>query len=354
MIEILLGVMRSGKTSLAKKKKGYIFICTDKKINELGSNFQRFYEYVLSVIKPDKNYVFDGWFSYNTDMQTILNLKRDTGQEVVITVLYVPKAILMKRDKRNDSKWVEWSLKFLIELYKGLNTIPFTFREMKNNVLYPLKFSKGKEISVDEYMIKVKSDISNANKEDVENFVRTLAEQENYDRYYQDIPLPYGLSIKGYERSTLSFGIISRNVNFRGQTVLDIGCYHGYSTFGAENAGAVEVTGLDRDDRVLNTTRWIGRIWGYKANFVCAGIDDYTIPKKYDIIMCLNMIHHTDRPKDVIEKIFKLGNMIILEADDNFKGMADKIKTHELAKSLDGPRTPDLKRKIFIYKRVNV
>ncbi len=100
------------------------------------------------------------------------------------------------------------------------------------------------------------------------------------------------------------WGFIERNldrIDFRGKTVLDIGCWDGYWSFSAEKRGAGAV--LATDDLSQNWS--VGRGVHLAKELLQSGIEiDLTrsiygiakLDRKFDIILCLGVFYHLHDP----------------------------------------------------------
>lgn len=172
----------------------------------------------------------------------------------------------------------------------------------------------------------------------------------SHDRYYQTIELPYGKTIKGYERTENTWDVLSKLVDFGGKTVLDAGCYHGYCAFKMEAAGAI-VTGIDRTKDAIDTVEELKLMLGYKVELIHADLDDWVPSGNYDVVLCSNVIHHPKDSEGVVKKLFSVGDLVIFEAHEEFKKYFDRQETHELLRQVDTERTPDLNRRLYFYQR---
>jgi len=107
-----------------------------------------------------------------------------------------------------------------------------------------------------------------------------------YDALYQDIEV---LNAVGYSESGKTWENLRDLVQWRGQRVTDLGCFHGYFVFKVEDCGGI-VRGLDRSPAALETARMINELRGGHAEFSqWTGGDP--IPE-CDVILCLNVLHH--------------------------------------------------------------
>ena len=141
--------------------------------------------------------------------------------------------------------------------------------------------------------------------------------KQTYDRWYQDIEY---LNHVGYAESWRTWANIKDLVDWKDKVVVDIGCFHGYFCFKAEQMGARAITGVDKNLEVLTTTRMLGGLLDSKCAFV-EGEASSGIPSS-DILLCLNMFHHIQYKESFLEKI--CANKIIFEIDkENLRGIQD-------------------------------
>ncbi len=138
-------------------------------------------------------------------------------------------------------------------------------------------------------------------------------ENMNHDQFYQDINLPSGVLRHGYSESTKTWDRLSSMIEFKDKSVLDIGCFHGFFSFKAEEAGAKTVTGIDHSIQPLNVARRIGWLKNAKAVFSKDDLDDLTIEQTYDIVLVLNMLHYSKNIDRALQNVFRAGNLIVFE-----------------------------------------
>ncbi len=109
---------------------------------------------------------------------------------------------------------------------------------------------------------------------------------KDHDWKYQDIEI---IDFKGYSASHETWKRIRGLVDWRGKKVLDLGCFHGYFSFKAEDAGA-EAAGFDRSPPVLGIARAVNELRGGRVVFrEWVGGDD--LPEG-EVVLCLNVLHH--------------------------------------------------------------
>jgi 2-polyprenyl-3-methyl-5-hydroxy-6-metoxy-1,4-benzoquinol methylase len=121
------------------------------------------------------------------------------------------------------------------------------------------------------------------------------------DLKYQRISLPYGLATPGNDRREVCD--IAFSPGIAGKTVLDIGSYLGYFCFEAMQRGAAAATGIEVDPAKLRQARTLAEIKGVEARFVMDDIETMTLDGRYDVVLCLNVLHHLFDPVGVLHKL---------------------------------------------------
>jgi 2-polyprenyl-3-methyl-5-hydroxy-6-metoxy-1,4-benzoquinol methylase len=141
---------------------------------------------------------------------------------------------------------------------------------------------------------------------------------QTYDRNYQDI-VPLGF--RGYSRSYQTWERIRGLVDWSGLSVVDLGCFHGYFSFRAKEAGASKVQGLDREEVVLGTSRMIGELEGLDVEFI-QWDDSQEIPE-CDVTLLLNALHHFVAPLECLKRI--RSEWVIFEVKKEQVAMISKV-----------------------------
>lgn len=119
-----------------------------------------------------------------------------------------------------------------------------------------------------------------------------------YDKYYQDIEC---INFTGYTKSSITWNNIKDLVDWNGKKVADLGCFHCYFAFKAAKLGAI-VTGLDINDNVLKTSKYINELEGNIISIKkWAGGEE--VSGDYDIALCLNVLHHFPDIRKVLQNI---------------------------------------------------
>ena len=130
--------------------------------------------------------------------------------------------------------------------------------------------------------------------------LQTHLETLTYDKNYQDIEC---LGFKGYDPSEPSWlKIIGElGVQFAGKTVCDLGCFHGYYSIKAKEAGAISVIGLDRAEEILTTARMISKAADIHVEYSLW--ESQEVPPPCDIALLLNMLHHCPDPEATLRNL---------------------------------------------------
>ena len=134
-----------------------------------------------------------------------------------------------------------------------------------------------------------------------EERVREFLEHE--DPCYHRIELPYGLATRGTDRRPFCDQILGADLT--GKTVLDIGSKFGFFSFEALKRGAARVLGVDVDPRSVRKARTIADILGSKAEFRLLDIDREPIEEEFDVVLCLNVLHHLHNPIAALDTLVR-------------------------------------------------
>lgn len=138
-------------------------------------------------------------------------------------------------------------------------------------------------------------------------------DKKTHDKYYQDIELPSGLVIPGYSQSHETWNRLSQLVDFKDKDVLDVGCFHGYICFKAEEAGARSITGIDISEDAIEVVRRVAWLRKSRARFNQGDLVNLQIDHIYDTVFALNMLHHVKDIDKALQNLFMSGKTIVLE-----------------------------------------
>jgi SAM-dependent methyltransferase len=132
-----------------------------------------------------------------------------------------------------------------------------------------------------------------------ETMVRQLLADHEFT--YQNVPLPFGLSTGGTDRSPTANLIFPDKLS--GKSVFDVGCMYGYFAFEAEARGASRAVGGEIDVNDVAKCRLLASAKGSSAEFLVWDIERETIPGTFDYVLCLNVLHHLRNPLSALEKL---------------------------------------------------
>jgi SAM-dependent methyltransferase len=136
-----------------------------------------------------------------------------------------------------------------------------------------------------------------------ESEVRKFIDQTEF-RGYQRVELPYGLVVEGKDRSSTADQIFTIPLN--GKRVLDIGCDYGYFTHEVVKRGAASAMGVEYDPAKASITQKIAEIKGGPVEIRNMKVEDLEVPEPFDVVLCLNVIHHIADPFGFMRKIASL------------------------------------------------
>jgi len=107
-------------------------------------------------------------------------------------------------------------------------------------------------------------------------------------------------------------------VDWKGKTVLDVGCGTGNLVRGIVAKGATRVIGLDYADPAIQEAKSIP--YPDNVEFLTADIMSWTQPVQFDVILTLGTMEHLDEPDKFLEKIsaFLADDGVILIACPHF------------------------------------
>lgn len=132
--------------------------------------------------------------------------------------------------------------------------------------------------------------------------VEQLLREENLT--YQRIELPYGLTTGGRDRSATARHLFPDDLS--GLSVLDIGCNDGYFCHEAARRGAAMVTGIDIEPDTIRRAKRVADCLGYDIDFRVHDIERTPFDERYDIVLCLNVMHHFRNPLWVLDVLRRI------------------------------------------------
>ena len=138
-------------------------------------------------------------------------------------------------------------------------------------------------------------------------------DKRQHDKYYQDIELPSGMVIPGYSQSRETWARLSQLIDFKDKEVLDIGCFHGFICFKAEESGAEKVHGLELNQDAIETARQVAWLRKSSVRFYQGDVVTFKADQVYDIVLALNMLHHVSDLGMALGNLFRTGRQVVFE-----------------------------------------
>jgi 2-polyprenyl-3-methyl-5-hydroxy-6-metoxy-1,4-benzoquinol methylase len=132
--------------------------------------------------------------------------------------------------------------------------------------------------------------------------IESTLQLEKFD--YQKVSLPHGLWTTGHDRSDTAKLIFTGDMT--GRSVLDVGASLGYFSFEAEARGAFPVLGIDVHPESIRKARLLAEIKGSGVRFEADDIEDLPLNQPFDVVMCLNVLHHLHDPLGALNRLIDL------------------------------------------------
>lgn len=134
----------------------------------------------------------------------------------------------------------------------------------------------------------------------------------DFTNSYQTVPLPNGKIINGTFDTITWFHAISKHIDFKNKTMLDIGCCEFSYGIQALNLGAAHITGLDSDQLRIDQSQSIIQECNYtdRTTLVKGFAEEYE-PLNHDITLFSMVIHWMKDPEHHIKRILLKSNMAI-------------------------------------------
>jgi 2-polyprenyl-3-methyl-5-hydroxy-6-metoxy-1,4-benzoquinol methylase len=118
---------------------------------------------------------------------------------------------------------------------------------------------------------------------------------------YQRMPLPYGLSTEGHDRSSTAKLIF--DADLEGASVLDIGCCYGFFCYEAKRRNAGRVVGVELDPDRYRQAMILHNVLGSDIELRNQDFQEVVRKENFDFVLFLNVIHHLDDPIQALRQI---------------------------------------------------
>ena len=319
---ILTGSSCSGKTTYAKyleKTEGYKYINFDSLYNyakprSLNYNFNK----LKTAVKGSEKIILDGYWSWRDNNFKLFKEEICNDVQNIVTIVTInelAKRRTARYEKFNSDEPIQEVNYYINDLPQRISFKDSEFINTSDNTFKRVIINSPEQLN--EYLIKI-------NKKDFKNYLDTLT----YDKLYGDIKC---INFKGYSQSEKSWESIKDLVDWWGKHVIELGCFHGYFSFQINKQDTV-VTGLDCNENIINTTKFINWLEESHVSFKCwTGGED--IPC-CDIILCMNVLHHFKGKQELVlskmdckQVIFEINKEEIPLISKYFK-IIKEVKSH--------------------------
>ena len=148
------------------------------------------------------------------------------------------------------------------------------------------------------------------------DLIGRIANSETYTPFYQTIEVDGQRIVKGIFNSHLSWeNILRLNPDFKGKSVADLGAMHGYFSFKVEEAGGVDVLGLELNPSSVEVARAVAASRNSACTFDICNVESDELPKR-DVYLAMNMLHWVKDLNAFLDKLSGAANELIMEIGD--------------------------------------
>ena len=136
-------------------------------------------------------------------------------------------------------------------------------------------------------------------------------------KFYEKLPFNIFGDLDEAEKQIKKFDPINiypelkKNINFNKKLrVIDFGCGGGWFVNGLSyhHGKNIEVTGVDFNPTAINYAKKIKDKLSLNSNFILSDLFKYESENKFDLIVSLGALHHTNNCQEAIKKILFFGN----------------------------------------------
>ena len=151
---------------------------------------------------------------------------------------------------------------------------------------------------------------------DIEMDIKRLACKSGWNHQYNINgfkTIPY--QKKSIGNNTIKWNRIIEKCNFNNKKVLDLACSDGYFSVEACKNGASYVEGIDLDEERIARANYVKNYYNYKnIDFHIKDVYKMDLREpKYDIIMCLGLLHRIPDIDALIEKMCSSDSLLVIE-----------------------------------------
>jgi len=329
------GVTGSGKTYLAKKISSELnipYFDFDNMWDYKKDNFIKESEYeflnklpktfALDAIPFSNNFISFREYCKNNNTLIICLIHSDIYKwikNIVNKPYYIQSSIYFKQDILYHD-WVQ-----------HYNVAENNFYDL-NVIFYDV--SEKKLVNKEDFLNTIKNttiqikELQNKTPYILEHYINNLPYTQL--RTFQDIEC---IKYEGFSKSWKTWETIKSFVDWKDKTIVDIGPFHGYFSFKAEQAGAKKVYGLEIDPDILETVNIIKKIIVSNVEFSLWG--GTTPTPQADIALILNVFHHV-KDKELLLQNIKANTVIFevkkaqLELVQKYFNIIKEVESHRV------------------------
>lgn len=101
----------------------------------------------------------------------------------------------------------------------------------------------------------------------------------------------------------------------RGRRVLDLGCNAGFWSLAAIEAGCDFVFGVDGRQMHIDQANFVFEVKGIqheRYQFVCGNVFSQLYPGLFDLVLCLGLLYHVNRPIELMQRIAAVNSDLLI------------------------------------------
>tara|TARA_B100001057_G_scaffold495499_1_gene594657 strand:- start:4 stop:684 length:681 start_codon:yes stop_codon:yes gene_type:complete len=132
-------------------------------------------------------------------------------------------------------------------------------------------------------------------------------QEGHFDHYAYDWWNKAGYYKLLHKLNPIRLEYIQSNYDLKGKRILDIGCGGGLLTEELHKKGAI-VTGIDSSAKSIKIAKQHAKEQNFDITYINESVFDSSFEKKFDCIICFEMIEHIDMPNDLVKKILEISN----------------------------------------------
>ncbi len=252
-------------------------------------------------------------------------------------------AVQLVEDAGKDLKWEDVDKKQHTRLFERILELNESYGGVRVQNLDPDYSNNVKGKFVDFQSFGIDEQVY------IEHLKKVVTEKV-WGRFYQSVP---ELEVEGAFRNTnVRIGDLHLDeIDFKGKTVLDVGCSNGQFANYAYGRGAKRVVGVDLPIMIDPARQLSNYLGNFNIDYLEADLNKESIVGKFDIVLYLSMITHIGFPKWVKKTVKDLFVFEESGAQTDFmKQGVDNILSKNFSHVDFKGASSDFGRKIFFCK----